>query len=87
MAKKKKKAAKKKGGAKKAAGKKSYIAKAPIRRLMKAEGAELVSNEAVTILIDQLLKVAGDVTKNAVKIVSGDKRKRITAADIREASK
>ncbi|GAB4324293.1 MAG: hypothetical protein Kow0069_29830 [Promethearchaeota archaeon] len=84
MAKKKaKKAAK---AAKDSSGGKAFIAKAPIRRLMKAEGAELVANEAVSLLIDQLLKVAADVTKKAVGAVKAEKRKRITAADILSAT-
>lgn len=66
---------------------KSYIAKAPIRRLMKAEGAELVASDAVDILINQLHKVAQGVTKDAVKLVRSDKRKRVTAADIMEVTK
>lgn len=80
-------AKKRKKKSKKSSSKKSYIAKAPIRRLMKAEGAELVANDTVQLLIDQLLKVAADVTKNAVKLVKADKRKRITAADIAEATR
>ncbi len=84
MAKKKKAAKKKSGGAK---GAKSYIAKAPIRRLMKAEGAELVANEAVQLLIDKLVNVAATVTKDAVKLVKADKRKRVTASDIMDATR
>ena len=37
---------------------KNYIAKAPIRRLMKNEGAKLVSSEAVDFLIEDLKKEA-----------------------------
>ena len=85
MAKKKvKKAAPKKA----AAGKRSsYIAKAPIRRLMKNEGAGLVAEAAVQVLIDQLTIVAKSVTKSAVKFVKEDKRKRITGADIIAATR
>jgi histone H3/H4 len=60
----------------------SYIAKAPIRRLMKNEGASLVAEAAVDVLIDELTKIGTKVTKAAVKYVKGDKRKRITGADI-----
>ncbi|MHA1475596.1 MAG: histone-like protein [Promethearchaeota archaeon] len=77
--------AKKKAPAKKkAAGKarSAYIAKAPIRRLMKNEGAGLVAEDAVILLIEELTKAAKEVTKEAVKLVKGDKRKRVTAADI-----
>ncbi len=83
MAKKKKAPAKKKAAPKKAGGTRStYIAKAPIRRLMKEEGAGLVAEDAVVLLIEELTKVGKDLTKKAVKIVKDDKRKRVTAADI-----
>jgi DNA-binding protein len=72
-------APKKKGGA---ATRSSYIAKAPIRRLMKSEGAGLVAEDAVTLLIEKLTEAAIDVTKKAVKMVKDEKRKRVTAADI-----
>ena len=60
----------------------SFISKAPIRRLMKNEGAGLVAEDAVILLIDELTKAAKAVTKEAVKMVKIDKRKRVTAADI-----
>lgn len=60
----------------------SFISKAPIRRLMKNEGAGLVAEDAVILLIDELTKAAKAVTKEAVKLVKTDKRKRVTAADI-----
>ena len=49
---------------------------------MKNEGAKLVSEEAVLLLIGELTKEAKRVTKEAVKVVKADKRKRVTAADI-----
>jgi histone H3/H4 len=76
---KKKTTAKKKAPAK---ARSAYIAKAPIRRLMKNEGAGLVAEDAVILLIEELTKAAKEVTKEAVKLVKGDKRKRVTAADI-----
>ncbi len=79
---KKKKPAKKKPATKKPATRSTYIAKAPIRRLMKDEGAGLVAEDAVVLLIEELTKVGKDLTKKAVKIVKDDKRKRVTAADI-----
>ncbi|MBD3212806.1 MAG: histone [Candidatus Lokiarchaeota archaeon] len=65
----------------------SYIAKAPIRRLMKREGADLVSADSLDKLIDFLEKSAAKATKEAIKITKADKRKRITAEDIREATR
>ncbi|MFX1393937.1 MAG: histone-like protein [Promethearchaeota archaeon] len=64
-----------------------YIAKAPIRRLMKKEGADLVAAEALDKLIDFLEKAAADATKEAIKVCKADKRKRVTAADIRNATR
>ena len=81
---KKKAAPKKKAAAKKS---ESYIAKAPIRRLMKKEGADLVAAEALDKLISFLESKAADATKEAIKICKADKRKRVTAADIRNATR
>ena len=76
--------AKKKAPAKKSD---SYIAKAPIRRLMKKEGADLVAADALDKLIGYLEKAAANATKDAIKITKADKRKRVTAADIRKATR
>ena len=76
--------AKKKPPAKKSEG---YIAKAPIRRLMKKEGADLVAAEALDKLIGFLEKSAAEATKEALKVCRADKRKRITAADVRNATR
>jgi histone H3/H4 len=65
----------------------TYIAKAPIRRLMKKEGADLVAAEALDKLIDFLEKSAANATKEALKVCKADKRKRITAADVRNATR
>lgn len=78
-AKPKSKAAPKKKASAKSGG---HIAKAPIRRLMKAEGAELVAEDAVGLLIEQLEKQASNIVGKALKIVKAEKRKRVTAADI-----
>ncbi|HUW91397.1 MAG TPA: histone [Candidatus Nanopelagicaceae bacterium] len=80
----------KKVPAKKAPAKKKaegYIAKAPIRRLMKKEGADLVAADALDKLIGYLENAAADATKEAIKITKADKRKRVTAADIRKATR
>ncbi len=75
--------------AKKPPAKKSegYIAKAPIRRLMKKEGADLVAAEALDKLIGFLESSAATATKDAIKVCKEDKRKRVTAADIRAATR
>jgi len=71
--------------AKKEGARASFIAKAPIRRLMKNEGAGLVAEEAVVLMIEKLTKAAEECTKKAVKLVKDEKRKRVTAADIMAA--
>ena len=72
--------AKKKPAAKKAAKKgDGYIAKAPIRRLMKKEGADLVAAEALDKLIDFLEKSAAEATKAAIGVCKADKRKGLVA--------
>lgn len=79
--------AKKKAPAKAKKKSEGYIAKAPIRRLMKKEGADLVAAEALDKLIGFLENSAADATKDAIKVCKEDKRKRVTAADIRAATR
>lgn len=64
-----------------------YISKAPIRRLMKNQGANLVAEEAVITLVEFLEKYADTLTKKAMKIAEEDKRKKLTADDINAALK
>ena len=86
----KKKAPAKKAPAKKAPAKKAakkddrshFIAKAPVRRLMKQEGASLVSQDALMLMIEKLEEQAEAVTKKALKYVKDEGRKRVTPADI-----
>jgi len=65
----------------------TYIAKAPIRRLMKKEGADLVAAEALDKLIVFLEGAASKATKQAIQLCQNDKRKRVTAVDIRNATR
>lgn len=85
MAKEKKSSAAKKPSAAKTR-ESGFIAKAPIRRLMKVEGADLVAESAVDVLIQNLVTYAQDVTKKAVKAAEAAKKKRLTADDIKAAS-
>ncbi|MCF2141589.1 MAG: NFYB/HAP3 family transcription factor subunit [Candidatus Lokiarchaeota archaeon] len=82
-------AAKSKGKSKRTSAKqsKTFISKAPIRRLMREEGARLVSDDALAILIKTLEKHAVETTKKAIEIVKDDRRKRITAKDITWATR
>lgn len=63
----------------------SYLAKAPIRRLMKRVGADLVSADALDRLITFLENHAGEMTELSVQITKADNRKRVTPDDIMEA--
>jgi histone H3/H4 len=54
---------------------------------MKKEGADLVAADALDKLIGFLESAASDATKDAIKITKEDKRKRVTAADIRKATR
>ena len=73
--------------AKEAVAAAEFIAKAPIRRLMKNQGANLVAEDAVNVLINFLEKFGGDVTKKAIALANADKRKRVTADDVGAAAK
>ncbi|MHA1679912.1 MAG: histone [Promethearchaeota archaeon] len=65
----------------------SFIAKAPIRRLMRNQGANLVAENAVLVLINYLEKYGAEVTKAAMDAASKDKRKRVTADDVEAGAK
>ena len=54
---------------------------------MKKEGASLVAAEALDKLISYLESAAADATKAAIEVCKGDKRKRVTAVDIRNATR
>jgi histone H3/H4 len=54
---------------------------------LKKEGADLVAAEALDKLINYLEGSAANATKEAIKVCKADKRKRVTAADIRNATR
>ena len=58
------------------------ICRVHIIRLMKREGAKLVTEDARRLLIDTLVEVGQKVTKKAVALVKNEKRKRVTQQDI-----
>ncbi len=66
---------------------KHAIALAPLRRLMKGEGATIVSTDAIIFLRDQLELKASQLVKKATMIVNAEKRKRIQASDIQDVTK
>ena len=64
------------------AKKNQVFAWSPVRRLMKSCGAQIVSRDAVNILIDHLEEKAERVTKKALTFTGHANRKKITKEDI-----
>ncbi len=73
--------------AKKVGARSGFISKAPVRRLMKDEGASLVSDDALKLIIKTLEDHAVKTTKKAIQLVKDEKRKRLTAEDINWATR
>lgn len=62
------------------------ITKTALRRLMKTEGdANIVSADAITMLMDWLQDTTIEITKKALAICKHAKRKTISKADIKLA--
>ncbi|MHA1720340.1 MAG: histone-like protein [Promethearchaeota archaeon] len=82
-----KKSKSKKTRIKKVKSNQTYISKAPVKRFMKEQGATLISDEAIELLIKQLEIQAKRTTKKALSLVKDERRKRLSADDIIWASK
>lgn len=65
----------------------NFMSKAPIKRFMKEQGATLVSNDAIELLIEQLEMQAKRTTKKALSLVKDERRRRLSADDIIWASR
>jgi histone H3/H4 len=63
-----------------------YIAKASLRRLMKSEGANLVAENVLTLMIEKLEEQGKIVIKKAVEIAKTSNVKRVTAEMIKEVT-
>ncbi len=61
---------------------KKIFAWSPIRKLMKDNGAEMVSRDAVDALISYLESVAKNVTRASMEMSRHASRKKISKADI-----
>jgi len=59
---------------------------APVVRLMKQSGAERISSDAGTALIELMEKYGDSLTREAIKLASHAGRKTVTAHDIRMAA-
>jgi histone H3/H4 len=66
---------------------KKIFAWSPIRKLMKDNGAEMVSRDAVDALIDFLEKKARDITSKALEMTRHAGRKKLTLQDMDLAMK
>jgi len=64
----------------------TYIAKSPIRRLMKNEGANIVSNDALNEIIEILTNKGKELTNKALEMTRHAGRKKLTADDVKLAS-
>ncbi|MHA1647065.1 MAG: histone [Promethearchaeota archaeon] len=64
------------------AKKKRIFAWSPLRNLMKTAGAEIVSRDAVEVLLDFLEKRAKSLTETALVFAKHSKRKKINSADL-----
>ena len=64
------------------AKKKRLFAWSPLRKLMKDAGAEIVSRDAVEILLDYLEKRAKLLTESAIVFAKHSKRKKVSAGDM-----
>jgi len=64
------------------AKKKRIFAWSPLRNLMKTAGAQIVSREAVELLLNFLEKRAKELTVTALVFAKHSKRKKISAGDL-----
>ena len=64
------------------AKKKRIFAWSPLRNLMKTAGAEIVSRDAVELLLNFLEKRAKELTTTALVFAKHSKRKKISAGDL-----
>ncbi|MHA1339565.1 MAG: histone [Promethearchaeota archaeon] len=67
------------------AKRKRVFAWSPVRELMKKTGAEIVSRDAVDVLLYYLEERAKNLTATALKLAKHSKRKKITAEDMKLA--
>lgn len=58
------------------------IAWSPLRAIMKKKGAEVVSRDAVLMLLNYLEDRAKKLTEAAVKFAKHSKRKKVTQQDV-----
>lgn len=67
--------------------KRTLIAAAPMADILKAAGAERVSENAAKAMAEVLMEVAGDLSKDAVRFANHAGRKTIKKEDIELARK
>ncbi len=62
-----------------------YVKKTIVKKMLKDAGADRVSDEAVTALMDELNKFAFGVASKSVKLCKHAKRKTVEESDIKLA--
>ena len=67
--------------------KRSLIPAAPMAEILKAAGAERVSEKAARALAEVLMEVAADISKDAVRFANHAGRKTVKREDIELARK
>jgi len=67
------------------AKRKRVFAWSPVRELMKKTGAEIVSRDAVDVLLVYLEERTKKLTGTAIKLAQHSKRKKITSEDMKLA--
>jgi histone H3/H4 len=67
--------------------KKSEMAKAPVRAIMKSVGAKMVANDAIDLMTEAAIQYVRDVSTDALKLVRHGKRTKVTGDDIKFALK
>ena len=64
------------------ARKRSDFAWSPVRRLMRSAGAEIVSRQAVQVLMDFLVLRAKNLTEVSIALAKHAKRKKVSQKDM-----
>lgn len=62
---------------------KSELAKAPVRDIMKSTGAKMISNDAIDLMTEAAIAYIRTVSETALKLVRHGKRTKMTGDDIK----
>ena len=65
--------------------KKHFIAKEPMKRFMRKQGAEIIGSGALELIIDEIEKIGRQITRMAMDASKDEDRKKIMPEDVRFA--